>query len=274
MTSLIRSAHDVTDLKCTAPHCIALHWTLQRPNLFYIILFYSVLPDSTILLRTNSPTHAHYTAGSGNAPHLRRASNWRCRTSVSCCTRYRPCSAGRGRWHWGTIFYFSHLIYSYSTTLFLTWLESIDMTFWHIYCNTSLSNFSSSTLLISLNSFLLSECLTFLFYVNLITKMSLRTFDHLLHYGELPVKRVVPLALALLYVSNPDYSVIDQLSRLSHDQVSTVTVILCEGSKGIVIWLLTSIWCRKSRKERRVNKRRKQKIEYFILDPVCDLNWL
>ena len=50
--------------------------------------------------------------------------------------------------------------------------------------------------------------------------MSLRTFDHLLHYGELPVKRVVPLALALLYVSNPDYSVIDQLSRLSHDQVS------------------------------------------------------
>ena len=58
-----------------------------------------------------------------------------------------------------------------------------------------------------------------LFNVYLTTKMSLRTFDHLLHYGELPVKRVVPLALALLYVSNPDYSVIDQLSRLSHDQV-------------------------------------------------------
>ena len=53
--------------------------------------------------------------------------------------------------------------------------------------------------------------------------MSLRTFDHLLHYGELPVKRVVPLALALLYVSNPDYSVIDQLSRLSHDQVGAQT---------------------------------------------------
>ena len=53
----------------------------------------------------------------------------------------------------------------------------------------------------------------------LLSQMSLRTFDHLLHYGELPVKRVVPLALALLYVSNPDYSVIDQLSRLSHDQV-------------------------------------------------------
>jgi 26S proteasome regulatory subunit N1 len=50
------------------------------------------------------------------------------------------------------------------------------------------------------------------------TEMTLRTFEHLLHYGELPVKRVVPLALALLYVSNPEYSIIDQLSRLSHDQ--------------------------------------------------------
>lgn len=49
------------------------------------------------------------------------------------------------------------------------------------------------------------------------TEMSLRTFDHLLHYGGLPVKRVVPLALGLLYVSNPEYSVVDQLSRLSHD---------------------------------------------------------
>jgi 26S proteasome regulatory subunit N1 len=52
----------------------------------------------------------------------------------------------------------------------------------------------------------------------------MRTFDHLLHYGELPVKRVVPLALALLYVSNPDYSVIDQLSRLSHDQVAAAAL--------------------------------------------------
>lgn len=50
------------------------------------------------------------------------------------------------------------------------------------------------------------------------TEMSLRMFEHLLHYGELPIRRVVPLALALLYVSNPDYGIIDQLSRLSHDQ--------------------------------------------------------
>uniref|UniRef100_A0A7S3HCL3 26S proteasome non-ATPase regulatory subunit 2 n=1 Tax=Spumella elongata TaxID=89044 RepID=A0A7S3HCL3_9STRA len=49
------------------------------------------------------------------------------------------------------------------------------------------------------------------------SEMTLRTFEHLLHYGELPVRRAVPLALALLYLSHPDYSVVDQLSRLSHD---------------------------------------------------------
>lgn len=52
---------------------------------------------------------------------------------------------------------------------------------------------------------------------NVGAEMALRTFDHLLHYCELPIKRAVPLALAILHVSNPDYAVIDQLSRLSHD---------------------------------------------------------
>ena len=49
------------------------------------------------------------------------------------------------------------------------------------------------------------------------TEMCQRTFDHLLQYGCPKVRRVVPLAVALLFVSNPDYGVIDQLSRLSHD---------------------------------------------------------
>jgi len=49
------------------------------------------------------------------------------------------------------------------------------------------------------------------------TEMALRTFDHLLHYCELPIKRAVPLSLAVLNISNPDFAVIDQLSRLSHD---------------------------------------------------------
>lgn len=50
------------------------------------------------------------------------------------------------------------------------------------------------------------------------TEMTLRTYEHLLHYGELPIRRVVPLAIALMYISNPEYSIIDQLSRLAHDQ--------------------------------------------------------
>lgn len=49
------------------------------------------------------------------------------------------------------------------------------------------------------------------------SEMALRSFDHLLHYCELPIKRAVPLALATLHISNPEFSVIDQLSRLSHD---------------------------------------------------------
>jgi 26S proteasome regulatory subunit N1 len=56
------------------------------------------------------------------------------------------------------------------------------------------------------------------------TEMSLRMFDHLLQYSELPIKRAVPLALGFLYVSNPDYGVIDQLSRLSHDADADVAL--------------------------------------------------
>ena len=47
--------------------------------------------------------------------------------------------------------------------------------------------------------------------------MALRIFDHLLQYCELPIKRALPLALALLNISNPDYAFVDQMSRLSHD---------------------------------------------------------
>ena len=49
------------------------------------------------------------------------------------------------------------------------------------------------------------------------TEMTLRAFDHLLQYGESPIRRAVPLALALLNLSNPDYAVVDQMSRLTHD---------------------------------------------------------
>jgi len=49
------------------------------------------------------------------------------------------------------------------------------------------------------------------------SEMAMRAFEHLLHFCEAPIKRAVPLAIALLHVSHPDYSVVDQLSRLSHD---------------------------------------------------------
>ncbi|KAF0696800.1 Aste57867_12462 [Aphanomyces stellatus] len=49
------------------------------------------------------------------------------------------------------------------------------------------------------------------------SEMAVRTFDHLLQYGEVNVRRAVPLALALLSISNPEYSLIDTLSRLTHD---------------------------------------------------------
>jgi 26S proteasome regulatory subunit N1 len=47
--------------------------------------------------------------------------------------------------------------------------------------------------------------------------MAERTFQHLLQYGDVAVRRAVPLALALSYASNPDFNTVDVLSRLTHD---------------------------------------------------------
>eukprot|EP00045_Choanoeca_perplexa_P012108 m.130781 g.130781 ORF g.130781 m.130781 type:complete len:893 (+) comp15889_c0_seq1:159-2837(+) len=47
--------------------------------------------------------------------------------------------------------------------------------------------------------------------------MALRSMRHLLQYGEPVIRRAVPVALAMLCVSNPDLSVLDMLSKLSHD---------------------------------------------------------
>merc|ERR1712023_323847 len=49
------------------------------------------------------------------------------------------------------------------------------------------------------------------------SEMSVRSLDHILQYGEITLKRAVPLALALLNLSNPKVTVIDTLSKLSHD---------------------------------------------------------
>jgi len=55
-------------------------------------------------------------------------------------------------------------------------------------------------------------------------EMTLRTFDHLLHYGEPPVRCAVPLALSLLRISYPDYGIVDQMSRLTHDADNQVSL--------------------------------------------------
>jgi len=49
------------------------------------------------------------------------------------------------------------------------------------------------------------------------SEMAIRSLDHILQYGELPLRRAVPVALALLHLSNPKVTVIDTLSKLSHD---------------------------------------------------------
>lgn len=56
------------------------------------------------------------------------------------------------------------------------------------------------------------------------SEMSIRTLEHLLQYSQPPIRKMVPLAIALLYVSNPDYAIIDILSRLTHDSDHAVAI--------------------------------------------------
>lgn len=54
------------------------------------------------------------------------------------------------------------------------------------------------------------------------SEMVLRSFDHLLQYGEPVIRRAVPLALGLISVSYPRITVMDTLSKLSHDHDAEV----------------------------------------------------
>ena len=49
------------------------------------------------------------------------------------------------------------------------------------------------------------------------SEMAFRTFGHLLRYGDTAIKRTVPLALALISVSNPKLNILETLSKFSHD---------------------------------------------------------
>ena len=52
------------------------------------------------------------------------------------------------------------------------------------------------------------------------SEMVLRTMEHMLQYSDHSVRKSVPLALALLSISNPQLAVVDTLSRLTHDSNS------------------------------------------------------
>jgi hypothetical protein len=55
-------------------------------------------------------------------------------------------------------------------------------------------------------------------------QMANRAFGHMLQYGDHSVRRAVPLAIALLHISNPQQGAVDLLSKLSHDpDVATAT---------------------------------------------------
>ncbi|KRT80458.1 hypothetical protein AMK59_7583 [Oryctes borbonicus] len=54
------------------------------------------------------------------------------------------------------------------------------------------------------------------------SEMAFRTFGHLLRYCEPSIRRAVPLALGLISVSNPKLSILDTLSKFSHDSDSEV----------------------------------------------------
>lgn len=49
------------------------------------------------------------------------------------------------------------------------------------------------------------------------SEMSVRTFGHLLQYGDPVIRRVVPLAVGLLSVSDPKLTLMDMLSKFTHD---------------------------------------------------------
>mmetsp|Transcript_55967 Transcript_55967/g.135029 ORF Transcript_55967/g.135029 Transcript_55967/m.135029 type:complete len:881 (-) Transcript_55967:136-2778(-) len=66
------------------------------------------------------------------------------------------------------------------------------------------------------------------------SEMAVRSLDHILQYGELPLRRAVPIALALLNLSNPKVNIIDTLSKLSHDadQDTALGAIISMGLIG------------------------------------------
>lgn len=64
--------------------------------------------------------------------------------------------------------------------------------------------------------------------------MAMRILNHILHFGKSEKKRIVPLALAVLSISNPKISVMDLLFKLAYDTDSEIAErsIICLGLVG------------------------------------------
>ncbi|CAD6580866.1 MAG: proteasome regulatory particle base subunit, partial [Tremellales sp. Tagirdzhanova-0007] len=65
-------------------------------------------------------------------------------------------------------------------------------------------------------------------------EMALRQFQHLMTYGDPVIRKSVPLALGLISASNPQFTILDTLSKYSHDSDLDVAVnaILAMGLVG------------------------------------------
>jgi 26S proteasome regulatory subunit N1 len=55
-------------------------------------------------------------------------------------------------------------------------------------------------------------------------EMSLRQFNHLMHYGEPIIRKSIPLAIGLVSASNPQLPILDTLSKYSHDNDLQVAI--------------------------------------------------
>ncbi|KAJ7455011.1 hypothetical protein B0H11DRAFT_2324671 [Mycena galericulata] len=63
-------------------------------------------------------------------------------------------------------------------------------------------------------------------------EMSIRQFNHLMHYGEPVTRKSVPLAIGLVNISNPQIPILDTLSKYNHDLQAALNAILAMGLIG------------------------------------------
>jgi 26S proteasome regulatory subunit N1 len=64
--------------------------------------------------------------------------------------------------------------------------------------------------------------------------MAMRIISHILHFSQIEKKRVIPLALAMLNLSNPKINVMDILFKLAYDTDSELAerAIIALGMVG------------------------------------------